>query len=367
MLPGLYVHVPFCRGKCPYCAFYSIASNVPVDRWLKGLEREISLTRNRFALFDSLYVGGGTPSFLSPTVLKRAMSLILRHYPLTTGAEITLEANPRDVNAKKANLFKSLGFNRINLGVQSFSDPVLRYLGRRHSSKTAENAISHLRSAGFQNIGLDLIYGFPAQSMKQWVATLRKALSFQPEHLSCYLLTLEKGTVFKRLSDQGNRVALPDEGAAAHFLATSAFLESEGYIHYEVSNFSRDENLRARHNRKYWRHAPYLGLGPSAHSFDGKKRWWNVRSVKKYSSALKSGRLPIMGSETLTEDQIYLESLALGFRNRRGVDPASLPPNTEKTLSMLAEKGLVKIQQERIVPTRRGYLLADHLPLLFFD
>ncbi len=365
MQPGLYAHVPFCRSKCPYCAFYSVPSKTPIDRWLGGLEKEIAYTQNRFGDFDSLYLGGGTPSFLSNGVLERVTALIFSHYPLAPDAEITLEANPCDISAEKANALKSLGFNRINLGVQSFDDRVLAFLGRRHSAKTAEDALKHLRSAGFQNIGLDLIYGFKAQSMKEWIATLRRALAFGPEHLSCYQLTLEKGTVFERRSHQRNRIMLPEKSAAAHFLATSSFLESKGYIHYEVSNFARDESLFARHNRKYWDHSPYLGLGPSAHSFDGKKRWWNVRSVRKYCGALEKNLLPIEGSETLTNGQLHLESLALGFRTREGVDLKILSPENKKALLMLQKKGVLKVVDGSAVPTRRGYLLADHLPLHF--
>jgi oxygen-independent coproporphyrinogen-3 oxidase len=366
MQPGLYVHVPFCRSKCPYCGFYSIPSKAPIDRWLAGLEKEIFRTQKDPAgPFDSLYVGGGTPSFLSHTVLERVMAIILGHYPLTPYAEITLEANPCDISPEKANLFKSLGFNRINMGVQSFNDDVLTFLGRRHSSKNAENALKHLRSAGFNNIGVDLIYGFKAQSMKEWITTLQRALAFQPEHLSCYQLTLEKGTVFERRSHRKNGITLPEKVAAAHFLATSSFLESKGYIQYEVSNFARDESLEARHNRKYWQRIPYLGLGPSAHSFDGKKRWWNVRSVKKYCETLEKGLLPIEGSETLTKEQIHLESLALGFRTRGGVDLGLLSPKFEKTLLMFQKRRLLKVVNGRAVPTRRGYLLADHLPLHF--
>jgi oxygen-independent coproporphyrinogen-3 oxidase len=368
MLPGLYVHVPFCRSKCPYCGFYSIASNTPVDGWLDGLKREILYHKNRFGRFDTLYLGGGTPSFLSTEVLEKVMACLFGHFLLTANAEITIEANPGDINPNKANALKALGFNRINLGVQSFNDDILKFLDRRHSAEKVENAMRDLRSAGFINIGLDLIYGLKAQPMKAWVNTLQRALVFQPEHLSCYQLTLEKGTVFERRSHEGNMITLPEKTAAAHFLGTSAFLENKGYRHYEVSNFARGESFEAQHNRKYWQHVPYLGLGPSAHSFDGKKRWWNVRSVKKYGAALKNGRLPIEGSEVLTKEQRHLESLSLGFRTRRGVDLEILTriPTSKKVLLMLRKRGLLKIDKGRAVPTRRGYLLADSLPLCFY-
>ncbi len=367
MLPGLYIHVPFCRSKCPYCGFYSIPSMAPVGGWLHGLKKEIFYTKDRFDRFDSLYLGGGTPTFLDTAVLEKVMAHLLGHFRLTPDAEITIEANPNDITRNKANVLKGLGFNRINLGVQSFNDDALRFLGRGHSAANAQEAIDHLRSAGFENIGLDLIYGLKAQSMKEWVDTLHRALAFQPEHLSCYLLTLEKGTVFDRRSRGGGMLTLPEKTASAHFLATSKFLESKGYRHYEVSNFARGENFEARHNRKYWQHVPYLGLGPSAHSFDGEKRWWNVRSVKQYRAALEEGRLPVEGWETLTKEQLHLESLALGFRTGRGVDLQLLPltPASRETLLMLRNRGLLKIVDGRASPTRRGYLMADHLPLCF--
>ncbi len=367
MLPGIYVHIPFCRSKCPYCGFYSIPSRAPIDGWLDGLKREVLCTEDLWSRFDSLYLGGGTPTFLSMEVLKSLMTFLFGHFHLTPNAEITLEANPCDITRHKATALKSLGFNRINLGVQSFNNDVLRFLGRGHSAEKAEEAIGHLRSAGFQNIGLDLIYGLKAQPMKGWTDTLHRALTFQPEHLSCYQLTLEKGTVFERRSHGKEMITLPEKAAAAHFLATSKLLESRGYHHYEVSNFARGKDFEAYHNRKYWRHIPYLGLGPSAHSFDGKKRWWNMRSVKKYRAALLKGRLPIEGRETLTKEQLYLESLALGFRTRRGVDLKSLTltPTSRETLLMLRERGLLKIVDGRAAPTLRGYLLADHLPLCF--
>ena len=365
MLPGLYVHIPFCRSKCPYCGFYSIASSTPMDGWFDGLKREVLCQKDLSGRFDTLYLGGGTPTFLNTRMLEQVMVSLLGHFHLTPDAEITIEANPCNITRSKAETLKALGFNRINLGVQSFSDHTLKFLGRGHSAETAENAVGHLRAAGFKNIGLDLIYGFKAQSMKDWIDTLKKALSFQPEHLSCYQLTLEKGTVFDRRSHKDNTINLPEKTSAAHFLATSSFLENQGYIHYEVSNFARDERLESRHNRKYWQHTPYLGLGPSAHSFDGKKRWWNVRSVKKYCSALKEGRLPIEDSETLTKEQHHLESLALGFRTRRGVDLEILGSASEKVLTTFQKQGLLKIINGSAVPTRRGYLLADHLPLCF--
>ena len=368
--PGLYVHVPFCRGKCPYCGFYSMVyRRTSVQAWLTGLLKEIQFYKNQYPLFDTLYVGGGTPSCVDTEALETLMNHLLAHFRFTPGAEMTLEANPGDMSLQKAKFIFSLGFNRINLGVQSFDNRILRDLGREHTAETACKAIFHIRIAGFENVGLDLIYGIENQRFRIWIQTLKEALRFQPEHLSCYQLTMEPKTVFKQQFDRGERSCLSERKAAAFFLGTSAFLERAGYAHYEISNFARSSRCMARHNRKYWEHVPYLGLGPSAHSFDGKKRWWNVNTVRQYAALLNKDIPPVAGQETLSEDQRMLEGLALGFRTRRGVDLSLLSrkKSWRKNLEKIQEQGFVKVTNGRAVPTRRGFLVADHLPLLFSD
>ncbi len=208
-----------------------------------------------------------------------------------------VECNPGDVTRREAEAFKGMGFNRVNLGVQSFDDDELAFLGRRHTAEEAVKAFETLRATGFENVGLDLVYGLPGQGEQAWVRNLRQAMELEPEHLSCYQLTIEKGTVFSEMVQDG-RLILPTESRlqremAALFLMTSRFLESKGYIHYEVSNFARGEARVSRHNLKYWRHVPYLGLGPAAHSFRGATRWWNVRSMDRYLTLLQSGRSPV--------------------------------------------------------------------------
>jgi oxygen-independent coproporphyrinogen III oxidase len=366
--PGLYIHVPFCRSKCPYCGFYSIASTSLIPGWLDALKKEITLYQGVFKEpFDSLYIGGGTPSVLSPEELKEIKDCLFADFQFNDDTEITIEANPGDIDSAKIMGLKALGFNRVNLGVQSFNDDELLFLGRRHSAREAEDAVAGLRTSGFDNIGIDLIYGLQGQSLGSWKDNLDKALAFQPEHISCYQLNIEKGTPFANMKERGLIEPVKEETEESLFLATSEYLEDHGYIHYEISNFAKGESFYSRHNCKYWDHTPYLGLGPSAHSFDGASRWWNLRSVRKYNKALEKGERPVEEYEALTEEQIMMETVSLGLRTRWGFDMKALhpTPKTKDTISMLEEAGYIKIRDERIIPTKKGFLIADHLPLYF--
>lgn len=367
--PGLYIHIPFCKTKCPYCGFYSITSLSLIEPWIAALEKEAQRHKDGFGSFETLYFGGGTPSVLGCSDLRRIMDTLVRHLDLGECVERTVECNPGDVTREKARALKGMGFNRVNLGVQSFDDHELGFLGRRHTAEEAVMAFDALRDAGFENVGVDLVYGLPGQREQGWMKNLRQAMELQPEHLSCYQLTIEKGTVFSEMVEEG-RLILPAESRlqremSALFLMTSRFLEREGYTHYEVSNFARGENRVSRHNLKYWRHVPYLGLGPSAHSFRYATRWWNVRSMDRYLSLLQSGRSPVEGTEDLTPEQLTLEAIALGLRTRDGCHERVLPsePRVRESLSMLTRSGFLSRRGHRIVPTRKGYLVADSLPL----
>ncbi|OQX65886.1 MAG: coproporphyrinogen III oxidase [Desulfococcus sp. 4484_242] len=368
MSPGVYVHIPFCRSKCPYCGFYSVPSKRPVPIWFEGIKKEIRLYKGLFGRFDSLYLGGGTPTFLDDAILSCLTDHLFAHFDFTADREFTIEANPCDLSAEKIRLLKDLGINRVNVGIQSFDDGALAFLGRRHTGREAENSLKRLRRLGFRNIGVDLIYGLPGQTLEHWEGTLNQALLFQPEHISCYELTLEEQTVFGRLQEKGEMHGLSEEDGRAFFLAAAKRLGEAGYVHYEVSNYARTEAFCCRHNSKYWNRSPYLGLGPSAHSFDGTERWWNVRSVRHYGALLKRGSPPIQARETLTKEQIRLESLALGFRTSQGValTRMALEPRSTEMLSTLKTAGLLKLKDGRVVPTEEGFLVADSLPLCFF-
>jgi putative oxygen-independent coproporphyrinogen III oxidase len=366
---GLYIHIPFCKTKCPYCDFYSITSSDLIPAYLAALETEARLYRDRFPAFDTLYLGGGTPSLLTNAQLDNLTKNLRRHFSFAPDTEITLEANPDDLTLEKLRLFRDLGLNRLSLGVQSFDDQELRFWGRRHTAARTEAALKLIRATGFTNLGLDLIYGLPGQTASAWLQTLKTALSFTPEHLSCYQLTLAANTPLGRMVAAGE-VRLPDEDTQRElFLLTGKFLQERGYFHYEVANFARKERYACRHNLKYWTHIPYLGLGPGAHSFDGHRRWWNFSSVEHYGASLNAGRAPLAGQETLTPAQIRLEILYLGFRTQEGVRLATIRehPHGDAGLTQLTRAGLVRVEHDRVVATPQGLVVADRLPLWFVD
>jgi putative oxygen-independent coproporphyrinogen III oxidase len=368
-IAGLYVHTPFCRSKCPYCDFYSITSSDLIPAYLAALDTEARLYQDQFPAFDSLYLGGGSPSWLGDTHLAQLMKTLRRCFQFAPDREVTLEANPDDITADKLALFRDLGVNRLSLGVQSFDEAELRLLGRRHTAAQTRRALALIRAAGFANLGLDLIYGLPGQTTAAWLQSLETALSFAPEHLSCYQLTLADNTPMGRMAAAG-QVCLPvEETQREFFLLTARLLQERGYRHYEVANFARQEKYRCRHNVKYWTHVPYLGLGPAAHSFLGGRRWWNFSSVEKYCATLTAGRPPVAGAETLTPDQIRLETLYLGFRTQEGVGLATLreQPHGERILRQLIQAGLVRVRRDRVVATAPGLVVADRLPLWFAD
>jgi putative oxygen-independent coproporphyrinogen III oxidase len=365
--PGLYVHVPFCKTKCPYCDFYSITAGASVERWLDALAREAELRRGEFGAFDTLYVGGGTPSVLDGAETELLFEIVHRVFELAAGAEVTIEANPDDVTAESAALWRGLGINRVSLGVQSFDDAALRFLRRRHDAARSREALALLREAGFTNIGIDLMYGFEGQDVDRWRRTLARALDHRPEHLSCYQMTIERSTEFGAMLASGALHAIGEETQRTFFMETSAILTGSGYVQYEVSNFARGEKLLSRHNRKYWSRMPYLGIGPSAHSFRDGKRWWNVRSVARYCERLGGGELPIENSETLDDEAAELETLCLGFRTRDGVPLEALRrrPGWERVLETLVDEGLVTVATGRAVPTTEGLCVADRLAVAF--
>ncbi len=391
--PGLYVHIPFCLSKCAYCDFFSVTDLAWIADWLAALEKEASLYQDRFGSFDTLYLGGGTPSLLDAAQISALIAGLRRHFSFAADTEVTLEANPDDLTPEKLQLYQDLGVNRLSVGVQSFHDRELVFLGRRHTARQTLQALEAARAAGFVNLSLDLIYGLPGQSLEDYRKTLEQALAFQPEHLSCYQLTYEAGTPLSRRKARGEVAAATEEAEREFFLFTSRFLEERSYLHYEISNFARlgePDNksnsqvinntkslyrkpetanrkpyFYSRHNRKYWSHIPYLGLGPGAHSFQDGERWWNVRDVKTYCRALAQGWLPVADQEVLAPEQLRLEALYLGVRTSEGAPLELLRqyPGWEKTLTKLQKSGLMEVKRERAVPTLEGFLLADRLAL----
>ena len=341
-----------------------------VGAWLQGIRQEIQHHRDRFRVFDTLYVGGGTPTVLPASDLQVLFDTLRNSFRFSPDVEITVEANPDDVTIEKLKFLRDLGVNRISLGVQSFDDRALQFLGRRHSARQAEQALARARRVGFVNVGVDLMYGLPGQSEQEWLEQLEHAVGFTPEHFSCYQLTLEADTPLGRMLRDGTLPSLSEESERSLFLRTSQFMEDHGYVHYEISNFARGEQYCSRHNRKYWQHIPYLGLGPAAHSFFDHTRWWNMRSVDEYCRALLiDGRPPIAESEELSAEQLRLETLFLGFRTCEGVDLQwlNVDPTAQMVGTRLVDEGLARIDHGRMRPTREGMVIADSLPLWFCE
>lgn len=369
---GLYIHVPFCLSKCPYCDFYSETFLSAIPDFLKGLFKEMEGDHDPFERFDTVYIGGGTPSLLAPQQLERILMSVQKNFHLTSDAEFTIEVNPADLNPSFLRSLRGMGIHRINLGVQSFDERVLRFLGRRHTVNQAFSAMEASRKAGFDHMGLDLIDGVPMQGMDSWLNTLERALTFLPEHLSCYQLTIEAKTPLGKRYEKGEFFMPGEETQYQFFMMTSQFLEEAGYLHYEISNFAKGIEHRSRHNQKYWDHSPYLGLGPSAHSLFDDQRWWNDSSLDSYLDQIHQGRLPVEEKETLTLDQLRLETLFLGLRTKRGVDlenfkyrfACDLLMEKKHLLETLEEEGFLTICDGSIAPTRKGFAVADSLSLI---
>jgi oxygen-independent coproporphyrinogen-3 oxidase len=369
---GLYIHIPFCLSKCGYCSFYSIKSVDLIPEYIAALKKEIKYYRNLFSSFDTIYIGGGTPSILSAVQIDDIISTVNKYFDIDRKAEITMEVNPGDVSLDYFQALRKSGINRLNIGIQSFDDKFLRLLRRRHSSLEAIAAIEAARAAGFDNMGIDLIYGIHGQSIKSWINNLQKAVFFKPEHISCYQLSLgDKTPLYKKYDSEGWH--LPDEKTELKlFLATAEELENAGYMQYEVSNFARSDKFKSRHNQKYWQQTPYLGLGPAANSFLDNKRWWNKAAVKTYLNEIAQDKMPVEETETLSSEQMQLEALFLDLRTKEGIDlkryktkyGVDLLAEKRKIIDELIKNKLVELKKSFLRPTRAGMAIADSLALI---
>lgn len=317
---SIYIHIPFCRRKCVYCDFYSRTDLRLIPEYVSALTGEVRLQAARMSRpADTLYFGGGTPSLLSAGQVDAVIKEIDHHIGIEKGAEITFEVNPGTISEDYFRDLKSTGINRLSIGVQSFVPEKLSFLKRIHTAGEAVMVIEQARQAGFENIGLDLIYGLPFENDATWIEDLSMAMDIKPSHLSCYMLTFEPSTPLGRLAAEGQVIPADRETLSRLFRVTSQTLESAGYEHYEISNFAKGRKNRSRHNCVYWNMIPYLGLGAAAHAYDGTVRSWNHSSIDAYSSDIKAGRLPVEETEALTRDQQILEMIMLGLRTAEGI------------------------------------------------
>jgi len=363
------VHIPFCVKKCPYCDFYSITDTSLKQRFISAVISEMNMTCNLPFKSDTLYIGGGTPSVLETKIITRIIETASSLYKLLPDSEITIEVNPGTVKPEKLREYKDAAVNRISIGAQSFQERNLNFLGRIHTVKDADLTIKWARDAGFDNIGVDLIYGIPGQTRKSWFCDLEQTVLYEPEHLSCYMLTYEPGTPMERDRQKGLFEPLDEEMVGELFTATVEFLAGKGYAQYEISNFARAKNLRSRHNQKYWSFAPYIGLGPSAHSFIEPRRCWNKASVTAYIKDIEEGRPPIDGQEVLSSEQMMTESILLGLRKADGIDVSEFNSRFdenffkifEKQIDDFEKKGLIVTNQTSCALTVKGMLFLNSI------
>lgn len=384
--PGLYVHVPFCARVCPYCDF-AVTRGGPERRaaFARALVREVALAAPAWwrcagaEPFDTVYFGGGTPSLLDPAELAAILGALRERLLVAPDARLFLEANPEDVTPERLAALRELGVATLSLGVQSFDPDALKLLGRRHGPEEARRAVERALEAGFPTVSVDLIFGLPAavQDRSALRRDLETVAALAPQHVSGYQLTIHEGTPFARGVERGVIRELPDPAQRARYELVLEVLAAAGYAPYEVSSFARASedgaDHRSAHNQKYWDHTPYLGLGPSAHSFDGRRRWWNERDLGAWEGRVRAGERPVAGEEALEPEDLALEALMLGLRTAAGVDlerflerfGVDLVARNRELVEALVADGLVEVAAGRLRPTLRGFAVADALPAGF--
>ncbi|MBF0224455.1 MAG: radical SAM family heme chaperone HemW [Desulfobacterales bacterium] len=363
---GLYIHIPFCKKKCIYCDFYSINDFSFAQEFIVSLKNEINEINSNF-IFDTIYIGGGTPSVLNSNYISDLIETVYKKLSFSRDVEITIEVNPGTLNIQKLKDYKSFGINRINIGIQSFHNNNLKFLERIHSEDEAIASIEMAKKTGFENIGIDLIYGIPSQTLKEWEFDLKHAIEFNPNHISCYMLTFESGTMLDNRRISGDIKPLEDSTLCDMFNFTIEFLKDNGYIHYEISNFAESETKKSKHNTKYWSFVPYIGLGPSAHSFNGKSRWWNIKSVYEYINMINKGQKPIQEKETLDREQSMLEAIYLGLRVSEGINISYFNDSFNMNFSVFFKNIIDNLEKKQLVSLDDNFCRLTQKGMLFLD
>ncbi|MDO7873450.1 radical SAM family heme chaperone HemW [Hymenobacter sp. ASUV-10] len=376
-MSGLYLHIPFCKQACHYCDFHFSTSLAAKPQMVAAISKELELRRNYLVAnepLQTIYFGGGTPSLLTSDELNRIFEAIHAHFTVAPQAEITLEANPDDLSATKLAELAASPINRISIGLQSFHEPHLRLMNRAHSAEESTTAVRRAQDAGFENISVDLIYGVPAPGHHIWEADLANVLNLKVPHISAYALTIEPGTALGHRTKKGTFIPPPDDFVATQFEMLLAELRRHGYEQYEISNFCQP-GRESRHNSNYWRGVPYLGLGPSAHSYDGLNRQFNLANNPQYLRAiLEQGTVPATFEELTPTDRAN-DYILTTLRTARGCDLAhlrnhlgvDLPARHAAYLTELQAKGWATIRHEVLTLTDAGKLLADHITLELFQ
>ena len=372
-MAGLYIHIPFCESRCIYCGFYSTTSLKLRDDYVDALCREMQMRPSKAALgndepIETIYLGGGTPSQLKGSQLNQIFSAIRKNYTLTENIEnieITMECNPDDVTGDFCETLKQLPVNRISMGAQTFSNERLRFLHRRHNAREVDEAITRLRNIGIRNISIDLMFGFPEESLFQWMNDIRHAIQLNVEHISAYSLMYEEGTPLYHLLEQEKIREIDEETSRRMYETLIDLLTGAGYEHYEISNFARP-GFRSRHNSSYWHEVPYIGIGAAAHSYNRKQRSWNIENIQTYIRSISEGILP-SESEQLDITTRYNDLITTALRTSDGIDLMKMEQEFGKELAdrLLQEaqphisRRLMKIRDGRLSLTREGLYISD--------
>ena len=388
-MAGIYIHIPFCRSRCIYCGFYSTTALDLRQRYVDALCREMEIRGTGHLIsgqspdqgpvppISTIYLGGGTPSQLTFDQLRQLFIYINKVYPLTSEREITIEVNPDDVTAEFAVVLQQLPINRVSMGIQTFDDQRLHFLHRRHTARQAIEAVSILRSAGINNLSIDLMYGFPGETLSDWQSDIDSALALNVEHISAYCLMIEEGTPLHRMLQQHNGdcplceqrselhgdcpQCVDEETERQMYYTLIDRLTATGYEHYEISNFAR-LGFRSRHNSSYWNGTPYIGLGAAAHSYDIRSRSWNIADINAYIEGIERGER-LYEEEILDDDTRYTDAVTVGLRTCEGIDLDTFPKKYRdyciKNARPYLDDGLLELTTQHIHLTRRGLFVSD--------
>lgn len=374
-MAGIYLHIPFCKQACNYCNFHFSTSLRYKGELVQALVKEVALQKPFLEgeTVETIYFGGGTPSLLSPEEVRLLLQTIYKEFNVTADAELTLEANPDDITTEKLAAWKEEGINRLSIGIQSFFEEELRWMNRAHNAGQAEKCVELSLAAGFKNFSIDLIYGSPLLTDDMWQQNVQKAIDYGITHLSCYALTVEEKTPLHKLIHTEQKEAVDSDKQARQFLMLMQWLKSAGYEHYEVSNFALP-GFRSKHNSAYWQGKKYLGLGPSAHSYNGRYRMWNKPNNNLYIRSINEGIIP-QEKEELTTTEILNETIMISLRTAEGLDLQRVQQQFGENKKAVLEKGIQKhvthnlLQRngELVQLTENGMLMADGIAAdLFF-
>lgn len=374
-MAGFYIHVPFCSKKCNYCNFFSLASKKFIAPYIQAVKKEIYLQKNYLnnEIIESIYFGGGTPSLLTINDLSLLLEEVYKNHNLTPDCEITIEANPENLNKDYLKDLSKLGFNRLSIGVQSFFDDDLIYLDRIHNSKQAFTALENAKTSDFRNISIDLIYGIPTLTDEMWISNINKTLEFNIPHISAYCLTVENRTPLDFYIKNSKLPAPSEDAAIVQMEILIDLLQKNNYIHYEISNFCK-KGFYSKHNSNYWKQKNYLGIGPSAHSYNGISRQWNISNISGYIDTLNNSKIEFE-YELLTESQRYNEYILTSIRTIWGVDLKKIEKDFGISFLELFIKNSNKLIKEKLIEkvgnvyklTKKGILFADKVALELFS